>query len=269
MELIGKNVRHAKFGDGIIKSVSDRSIDVDFKGEVRSFAIKVFSEKFVIEDENARVSISEMEQRIREQEEAEEAAKAAHRAAEKDSKAAEENRGRRNTNRAERDEHSFERLSDGRMYFIVFQSDTFDVESNGNYLWAPTSDMRGVWCHHWQRIIQVRENDVIFHCCGGEICAVSVASASCYNHVAPNDPVYSSRWGQTGMRLDTSYVLIPNSIRTRNYRTQIMATYPEGSLYAPFDRNGDGNQGYLYELDVDLANIFLNDIMSKNPGWQF
>jgi hypothetical protein len=113
----------------------------------------------------------------------------------------------------------------------------------------------------------VRKGDVIFHCRGGEIQAVSIAENSCYNQIAPSDPVYNANWGKMGMQLDTGYSLIANPIRTSDYRSQIMATYPAGSHYAPFNENGGGNQGYLFELDAGLATTFLNDIVKKNPGW--
>jgi hypothetical protein len=47
-----------------------------------------------------------------------------------------------------------------------------------------------------------------------------------------------------------------------------MEIYPAGSYYAPFDCNGDGNQGYLFELDTTLAITFLNDTMKNNPNWE-
>ena len=69
----------------------------------------------------------------------------------------------------------FERLTDDRRYFIVFQNRPFDVESKGQYLWCPKADSRGGWCHHWKRLTEVKKGDIIFHCCSGEIRAVSEA----------------------------------------------------------------------------------------------
>jgi hypothetical protein len=214
-----------------------------------------------IADEKRRLVEEELERQRREAEERERQRREA------EERAREERERQRNTNRREHDEPSFERLTDDRMCFIVFQNQTFDVESRGNYLWAPTSDARGVWCHYWKRLTQVRAGDIIFHCRGGEIQAVSVAQGSSYSQIAPSDPVYNKNWGKMGMRVDSDYSLFPNTIKTSSYKAQIMATYPAGSYYAPFNEHGGGNQGYLFELDGSLANTFLNDIMMRNPGW--
>ena len=267
--MVGQVVIHGVFGKGTIIRVRGNYIDVAFTIGEKSF---IYPDAFVnkhlrmedsemqkeveaeiqrIEDEKRRLAEEELERKRREAEE----------------RAREERERQRNTNRREHDEPSFERTTDDRMCFIVFQNQTFDVESRGNYLWAPTSDARGVWCHYWRRLTQVRAGDIIFHCRGGEIQAVSVAQGSSYSQIAPSDPVYNLNWGKMGLQLDSDYSLILNTIHTSSYRAQIMATYPAGSHYAPFDKNGDGMQGYLFELDDTLANTFLNDITKKNPGW--
>ena len=273
MEVIGARVKHVKYGEGIIVAVLGEFIEVDFSGDIKRFAIESLNKFFTFEDVKVGAYFDEMIGRMLEEKrikkEAERAAREEKIAiAEAAERARVEQRERqRNNNRIEHNEPSLERLTDERMCFIVFQNSTFDIESRGNYLWAPTSDARGVWCHYWKRLTQVRAGDIIFHCCGGEIRAVSVARGSCYSQIAPSAPIYRTSWGKMGMQVDSLYSLIPNAIKTSTYRAQITATYPAGSHYAPFDRNGDGIQGYLFELDEDLANVFLNDIMKKNPGW--
>ena len=34
--------------------------------------------------------------------------------------------------------------------------------------------------------------------------------------------------------------------------------------YAPFDKDGNGNLGYLYDLSQDLARYFIEEIAKKN-----
>ena len=280
--MVGQVVIHGVFGKGTVISIrtsgGNSYIDIEFAVGVKSFPYpdafvrhlrmedpekqkEVEAEIQRIADEKRRLVEEELERQRREAEERERQRREA------EERAREERERQRNTNRREHDEPSFERTTDGRMCFIVFQNQTFDVESRGNYLWAPTSDARGVWCHYWKRLTQVRAGDIIFHCRGGEIQAVSVAQGSSYSQIAPSDPVYNANWGKMGMQLNSDYSLILNTIHTSSYRAQIMATYPAGSHYAPFDRNGDGMQGYLFELDDTLANTFLNDIMMRNPGW--
>ena len=35
--------------------------------------------------------------------------------------------------------------------------------------------------------------------------------------------------------------------------------------YSPFDKDGNGNMGYLYELNQSLAAYFIQEIAKKNP----
>lgn len=277
--MVGQVVIHKVFGKGTVIRIRGNYIDVAFSIGEKSFSYPdcfvtflrmedpaqqsaVEAEIQRIESEKKRLAEEELERQRREAEERERL-----RREEEERARAEQRQRQRNTNRIEHDEPLFERTTDDRMCFIVFQNQTFNVESRGNYLWAPTADTRGVWCHYWKRLIQVRTGDIIFHCRGGEIQAVSVAQGSAYSQIAPSDPVYNANWGKMGMQLDSDYLLILNKIHTSSYKAQIMATYPAGSHYAPFDRNGDGMQGYLFELDTDLANTFLADIMKINPGW--
>jgi hypothetical protein len=34
----------------------------------------------------------------------------------------------------------------------------------------------------------------------------------------------------------------------------------------PFNKNGTGNQGYLFNLNKELAKFFLNKIIQRNPS---
>ncbi len=34
--------------------------------------------------------------------------------------------------------------------------------------------------------------------------------------------------------------------------------------YAPFDKNGNGNRGYLYDIDNKLASVFLKEAEKQN-----
>lgn len=272
--LIGRKVVHRVFGVGTIIDVDKEYVTVDFNGTIKKFKIETMDQYFYFDDEDTHALIQAAIDEIKAATAAAEAAKKAameeelerrRREAEERAHAEMNAHHQHNNNRTGHDEPSFERLNDDRMYFIVFQNNAFDIESSGNYLWAPLSYAR--WNHFWERMTQVRKGDVIFHCRSGEIQAVSVAEGSCYNQIAPSAPEYDDYRGRMGRKVDTAYTMVPNTIKISNYRTQIMATYPAGSHYAPFDRNGDGNQGYLFELDNTLANTFLNDIMKKNPGW--
>jgi hypothetical protein len=36
--------------------------------------------------------------------------------------------------------------------------------------------------------------------------------------------------------------------------------------YAPFDKNGNGNMGYLFEINRDLAKLFVKESVKANKG---
>ena len=36
--------------------------------------------------------------------------------------------------------------------------------------------------------------------------------------------------------------------------------------YAPFDKDGNGNMGYLFDIDPRLAAFFVQEIAKKNAG---
>lgn len=278
--MVGQVVIHGVFGKGTVISIrtsgGNSYIDIEFAVGVKSFPYPdAFAKHLRMEDPEKQTEVETEIQRIADEkrrlieEELERQRKAAEERERLRREAEErerEERERRRNDRREHDEPSFERTTDGRMCFIVFQNTSFDVQAKGNYLWAPLSDTR--WTPFWERMTQVRKGDIIFHSRGGEIQAVSVAQGSCYAQIVPSDPVYDEYKGRMGRKIDSAYSMISNTIRTSDYRTQIMTIYPAGRHYdPPFDKNGDGRQGYLFELDDTLANTFLNDIMMRNPGW--
>ena len=53
-------------------------------------------------------------------------------------------------------------------------------------------------------------------------------------------------------------------IKTSHYTTDILRLC--NVKYAPFDKDGNGNMGYLYELNRELAQIFLRGLVKLNPS---
>ena len=82
MELIGAKVKNVRYGEGIIVAVRGEGVEVDFVGNVKTFAIESFNNFFTFEDVKGATLIDELAQRIAaEREEARLAAEAARLAA--------------------------------------------------------------------------------------------------------------------------------------------------------------------------------------------
>jgi hypothetical protein len=156
-----------------------------------------------------------------------------------------------------------ERVPGKGMTFYVFQGDTFKRESSGGYLWAPLSNRAGRSCHHWDRLLDVRAGDIILHGCDAHLYAISVAQGECYEANQPIELQREDMWEQEGRRVDCEYEIIERPIKTSDYTEEILRHC--AVKYAPFDKDGNGNTGYLYEIDRDLARVFVRASAEKNP----
>lgn len=139
-------------------------------------------------------------------------------------------------------------------YFYVFQGRSFNEEYEGGFLWAQKKGKNGVENHHWTRMQEVRKGDVILHGKSGRFVAVSVAKKDCYSAPRPNN--LSDEWAKDGWRIDTDYFVFPHAIRPIDYADVIRPLLPE--KYSPFDKSGNGNMGYLYKANQELARYLLN-----------
>lgn len=157
-----------------------------------------------------------------------------------------------------------ERITGQPMTFYVFQGGTFEEESRGGYIWAPLSSKDGGAPHHWTRLLDVQPGDIIFHGYSGYVQAISVARGQCYECNQPEELRSEDQWELAGRRVDCEYIVLDNPIKTSNYREDILRLC--NVKYAPFDKDGNGNMGYLYELNRELAQIFMGAIVKANKG---
>lgn len=155
------------------------------------------------------------------------------------------------------------RIPGKRMTFFVFQGATYDRESRGGYIWAPISNSAGNTFHHWDRLLDVRPGDIILHGYDGYVQAVSTAIGACYDCNRPVELSSEELWDKEGRRIDCEYTTIKNAIKTSDFVDDIIRLC--NVKYAPFDRNGSGNMGYLFEIDRNLARIFLRASIGYNP----
>ena len=57
--------------------------------------------------------------------------------------------------------------------------------------------------------------------------------------------------------------MLSTPIKTSNYIEDIVRLC--NTKYSPFNKYGTGNMGYLYEINREMAKIFLNAAVTANP----
>ena len=145
----------------------------------------------------------------------------------------------------------------GRNIFWVFQGKEFLKELSQGYLWAPSKDAGGKTPFHWAMLKNVNKGDIIFHGIAQCTFAVGIAISEYFESKIKD--------GKTeGYQVNCKSFTIKNPLMTTNYTKKII-DYCSKYKYQPFDKNGKGRQGYLFDLNDQLAGIFARDICKNNP----
>ncbi len=151
-----------------------------------------------------------------------------------------------------------------RNYFYVMQNKTYLEELSGGYIWAPQrNDIDEEGAHHWKRMQEVKKGDIILHGFKQQVVAVSVAKTDCYAASKPDELV--DKWNKDGWKVDLDYFCFDNPIKPKAIWEELKLIQPD--KYAPFNKNGNGNQGYLFAANQTICQCILDNI-SKNgtPG---
>lgn len=176
MQLVGENVLHKVYGVGTIIEQSATMITVHFFEKDTKFPYPnrdTFTKFLSAENPAIQTAILE-EFRLAAEEASRQRAEDEARKKAEEERLAEEKRLADEAARAIlRQSHSTakkkpvkqERIPGKRMTFFVFQGATFDRESHGGYIWAPIANRAGNSFHHWDRLLDVRKGDIIFHGC--------------------------------------------------------------------------------------------------------
>lgn len=142
--------------------------------------------------------------------------------------------------------------------FMVFQGKEYLKELRWGYISAPYKDAGDKSPFHWTMLENVKPGDIIFHGLSQCISAISVAKSSCFTSTIKDG---ETRVGQ----VNCLPVLLKNTIATKECLVEILETCPKYK-YQPFDKNGNGRQGYLFDLNDRLAGAFTRALVQKNPG---
>lgn len=146
--------------------------------------------------------------------------------------------------------------------YIVMQGKTYDQEKEAGIIWSQRLDQAGHLQHSWERMLEVKQDDLIFHYVSGEIVALSSATANgresplsvgLPNHPNGHHPGYL-------VPLDYHELEMPLSIAEH---IETLAPFLPVK-YSAFQANGQGNQGYLYPCNDELAIQLLEWISQAN-----
>lgn len=257
-ELLNTKVIHKMLGEGIITEAGDNYVTVKFASKVSRFIFPIAFEKFITaENSDIQEMIIEEINRARNEEHKKQAEREMVRQQER-TRINAEKKASANKKSVARPK----RISGKRMIFFVFQGYIFEREFNGGYIWAPISNKSGYISHQWEIMRDVREGDIILHGCDGYVKAISVAKTSCFKCMQPEELAVEGLWDSDGGMVKCDYTKIENPIKTADFKDDIIRFCQV--KYSPFDKDGNGNTAYLFDINRELAKIFIRATVNKN-----
>lgn len=146
--------------------------------------------------------------------------------------------------------------------FIVMQGSTYQEEKQLGILWSPQIDKSGMVPHSWKRMQEVKTDDRIFHYVKGFIVAISVVIEGCREGRKPQTMQNHNRWNDGGYLVTTEYRELEDPLSIREHFDDIVQYLP--IKYSAFQKDGSGNQGYLYPCNEELSLTLLECISVLN-----
>ena len=141
-----------------------------------------------------------------------------------------------------------------KKYYLVFQGQTFNQEMEKGIIWAPLANKNNRDFHHWKRLEELKEGDIIFHCCNGYLCAYSVVQEAFKKGYFPGVESNDKKYELMGRLVKCQYNYLSIPLKLSNFRSEIKKI--NNYVYSPFNKDGNGNQGYLYPLSAEMADFF-------------
>ncbi len=262
VKLINIKVKHKILGVGTVIAHDEFFITVEFASKTSKFQYPKAFEGFLVTVDDTIMNAIKKE--IKKSKEDVKAAKEAVKNASEEATKLETIQATSFKETGNIKEHTPSIRIDGQaLTFLVFQGNTYDEECRGQFMWAPKYTKGGTTCHHWDRLMDVREGDVIFHCSNGYIMAISCAKSAYKDSARPDLTTGDwTQWEKDGRRIDCEYYPLKTPLKHGAFKNKIMEYC--NVKYAPFDKDGNGNMGYLFELNANLASFFLKEIAKVN-----
>lgn len=146
--------------------------------------------------------------------------------------------------------------------YLVYQGKTFFTEIYHGIIWAPIQNSKGQTFHHWTRLKDLKIGDRIFHCVNGKIEAISTVEKETIIQQFPDKVLDDEKYEGKGYCVECNYVRYHKPLELYYYRdkTKKLGQY----IYSPFNKNGEGCEGYLFPLCDELADLFDKEIHKFN-----
>ncbi|HEX7662155.1 MAG TPA: hypothetical protein VF444_22025 [Pseudonocardiaceae bacterium] len=143
-------------------------------------------------------------------------------------------------------------------YWWVNQSQSFNAEHDGGFLWAPRFKKDGGSpLPHWLAMTEVRKGDAVLHYASQKIKAISTATGRAKQAPLPAS-LPAAPWRTEGWRLPVDITDLAEPIG----RDEIPLEMREKQAQPMFTRDGTVAQGYLYPVDINwfaqFARLFAN-----------
>lgn len=148
-----------------------------------------------------------------------------------------------------------------RSTFFCFQGKEWQNELSQGYIFALSDGIS-----HHERLRDVRKGDIIFHGGMQGILAISVAEGQYTLEDFPKCHYLAEELkDKKGLMVHTKYYILEHPIITYEYIEDIkrLQGNHDGKGY-PFNKNGKGNEGYLFNLNINLARFFMEEILQRN-----
>lgn len=108
----------------------------------------------------------------------------------------------------------------------------------------------------------IKKEDIIFNSYNGKLVSVLIAKENCKEHERPTGLDQLDLWDKDGWLVNAKYINLEEPITYKDYMDDILKLQDE--KYAPFNKSGRGNTGYLFRVSEELANFFFEIIERSN-----
>tara|TARA_Y100000817_G_scaffold104624_1_gene81974 strand:- start:217 stop:1116 length:900 start_codon:yes stop_codon:yes gene_type:complete len=150
-------------------------------------------------------------------------------------------------------------------FWWVSQNKTFKQERSGNYLWAPSQSSDGGYPFHWSNMKKLSVGDIVFSYVDQHIPAVSIIKKNAESSNRPLEfPDISEvqNWRFKGLKSVSDYTDLNTPLNVLHIKDKLLEILP--NKYSPLDKNGSGNQGYLFSINSKSGNFLLDQIAELN-----